>query len=124
MTFVNHAWITGSLDKDKLLKVRVSFEDMAKLVFEPIIEYEVVDIIQGTRLSSGCLPLASHDPDRLLNCLKERNSSAEDNRRIVVCMHEVAFDMVCQWLKQGGTPDEKDEASSRPLMDYKSKFYQ
>lgn len=124
MAFVNHAWITGNLDKDKLLKVRVSFDDMAKLVFEPIIEYEVVDVIQGTRLSSGRLPLASHDPERLLNCLKERNSSAEDNRRIVVCIHEVAFDMVYQWLKESGVADEKYKASSKPLMDYKSKFYQ
>lgn len=124
MAFVNHAWITGSLDKDKLLKVRVSLDDMARLVFEPIVEYEVVDVAQGSKLLAGHLPLASHDPERLLNCLKERKSNAEEDRRVVVCIHEVAFDMVYRWLKESGVTDEQYEASSGSLIDYKSKFYQ
>ncbi|MBE8718502.1 hypothetical protein [Cellvibrio polysaccharolyticus] len=99
MAFKTHAWTSGNFGDNKLLKVRVSIDDEAESIFDPLVEYEVFEMPTSVLLGEGQFPLSAQDPERLLAFVRDCKADSEETR-VVLPVHQLAYDMVLDWAQE------------------------
>ncbi|MBE8717571.1 hypothetical protein [Cellvibrio polysaccharolyticus] len=101
MPYLHEEWTSNYLSETKVLRVRISVDELPQALLDPLVEYQILDTLNVVTLGEGRFHLSSLGPERLLEYLRDcRDCGQLVSKRAVLPLQQVACEMVLGWARE------------------------